>query len=99
MVGLPGGSLVKKLLVNAGDTGLTPGLGRFHMPQSNKAHTPTTSEPLLQSLEAAAAGPAHPRAHAPQQEKSLHPRAGGSPPHPATREKPEQQQPSTAKTE
>ena len=31
----PGGLVVKNPLVNAGDTGLIPGLGRFHMIQSN----------------------------------------------------------------
>ena len=33
--GFLGGSEVKNLPVNAGDTGLIPGLGRFHMPQGN----------------------------------------------------------------
>ena len=31
----PGGTVVKNLPVNAGDMGLSPGLGRSHMPQSN----------------------------------------------------------------
>ena len=31
----PGSAVVKNLLANAGDTGLSPGLGRSHMPQSN----------------------------------------------------------------
>ena len=31
----PGGTVVKNLPPNAGDTGSIPGLGRFHMPQSN----------------------------------------------------------------
>ena len=31
----PGGAVVKNLPVNAGDTGLSPGLERTHMPQSN----------------------------------------------------------------
>ena len=31
----PGGSVVKNPPVNAGDTGLIPGLGRSHMPWSN----------------------------------------------------------------
>ena len=30
-----GDSVVENLLVNAEDTGLIPGLGRFHMPQNN----------------------------------------------------------------
>ena len=31
----PGGAVVKNPPANAGDTGLIPGLGRSHMPQSN----------------------------------------------------------------
>ena len=31
----PGGSVVKNLPANAGDTGSSPGLGRSHMSQSN----------------------------------------------------------------
>ena len=31
----PGGAVVKNLPANAGDTGLSPGLGRSHMPRSN----------------------------------------------------------------
>ena len=31
----PGGLVVKNPPVNAGDTGLIPGLGRFHMPWGN----------------------------------------------------------------
>ena len=31
----PGGAVLKNLPANAGDTGLIPGLGRSHMPQSN----------------------------------------------------------------
>ena len=33
----PGGSVVKNLPANAGDTGSIPDPGRFHMPWSNKA--------------------------------------------------------------
>jgi len=33
--GFPGGSVVKNLPANAGDTSLTPGLGIYHMPQDN----------------------------------------------------------------
>ena len=35
---LPGGSMVRHLLANAGDTGSIAGLGRLHMPQGNKTH-------------------------------------------------------------
>ena len=33
--GFPGGSMVKNLLANAGDTRWIPDLGRFHMPRNN----------------------------------------------------------------
>ena len=33
--GFPGGAVVENLPANAGDTGLSPGLGRSHMPWSN----------------------------------------------------------------
>ena len=33
--GFPGGTLVKNPPASAGDTGLSPGLGRSHMPRSN----------------------------------------------------------------
>ena len=33
--GFPGGTVVKNLPANAGDTGSRPGLGGYHMPQSN----------------------------------------------------------------
>ena len=36
----PGGAVVENLLANAGDTGSSPGLGRFHMPRSNWAREP-----------------------------------------------------------
>ena len=34
-MGFPGGTAVKNPPTNAGDTGLSPGLGRSHMLQSN----------------------------------------------------------------
>ena len=34
--GFPGGLAVNNLLANSGDRGLIPGLGRSHMPWSNK---------------------------------------------------------------
>ena len=33
--GFPGGTVVENLSADAGDTGLSPGLGRSHMPRSN----------------------------------------------------------------
>ena len=38
--GFPGGAVVENPPANAGDMGLSPGLGRSHMPQSNWAHEP-----------------------------------------------------------
>ena len=43
--GFPGGAVVENLPANAGHTGSSPGLGRFHMPRSN-----WTREPQLLSL-------------------------------------------------
>ena len=34
-LGFPGGAVVRNLPANAGDTGLSPGPGGSHMPQSN----------------------------------------------------------------
>ena len=34
-VDFPAGAMVKNLPANAGDTGSSPGLGRFHTPWSN----------------------------------------------------------------
>ena len=34
-LGFPGGAVVKNPPANEGDTGLSPGPGRSHMPQSN----------------------------------------------------------------
>ena len=38
--GFPGGAVVENPPANAGDTGLSPGLGRSHMPRSNWAREP-----------------------------------------------------------
>ena len=38
--GFPGGAVVENLPANAGDTGSSPGLGRSHMPRSNRAREP-----------------------------------------------------------
>ena len=63
-MGLPWWLSAKSPTANAGDMGSISGPGRSHMPQSNQAllnsgaHEPSTEAP-------------HPRAHAPQQEKSL----------------------------
>ena len=39
-VGFPGGSLVKNLPANAGDTSSIPGLGRSRMPRGTSARVP-----------------------------------------------------------
>ena len=49
MTDFPGGPVVKYPPANAGDTGLVPGPGRFHMPQGNEAHAPLVS-PCTESL-------------------------------------------------
>ena len=41
----PSGVVDKNLPAKAGDIGSVPGLGRFHMPQSNKACVPQTTGP------------------------------------------------------
>ena len=43
--GFPGGAVVESLPANAGDTGSSPGLGRFRIPRSN-----WTREPQLLGL-------------------------------------------------
>ena len=50
------GAVDKNPPANVGDTGLIPGLGRFHMPWSNQAHVPQ-----LLSLSAAATEACVPR--------------------------------------
>ena len=45
--GFPGGAVVENPHANAGDTGSSPGLGGFHMPWSNRAREPPTTEPAL----------------------------------------------------
>ena len=102
--GFPGGSLVKKKnpLVNAGDTGLIPTLGRSHMSRSSWA-----GAPWLLSLGSRARAPQLPKpAHLEpvlHGEKSLpgaqRPPLGSSPPAPLQPEKAWEHQgrPSTAK--
>ena len=42
----PGGPVVKNLPANAGDMGLIPSPGRFHMPWGNSAHVPQVLKPM-----------------------------------------------------
>ena len=62
--GFPGGSVVKNPPCNAGDAGSIPDTGRFHVPQSNKAHVPQrltqcSSAQELQLLKPARPGTLH----------------------------------------
>ena len=43
--GFPGGAVVRNPPANAGDTGLSSGPERSHMPWSNKAHVPQLLKP------------------------------------------------------
>ena len=68
--------MVKNPPANAGDTGSIPGLGRSHMPRSNKAHVPQllslharVHKPQVLSPHATATEARVPRARALQQEK------------------------------
>ena len=56
----PGDAVVKNLPASAGDTGLSPGPGRSHMPRSNEARAPQLLSPRATTAEARA-----PRARAP----------------------------------
>ena len=74
----PGGAVVKNPPANSGDTGLSPGPGRSHMPRSNKAREPQllnlcsiAHEPQLLSPQATTTETCVPRARASQQEKPL----------------------------
>ena len=52
--GFPGGSVVKSLPANAGDTGSIPDPGRSHMPGGNICPYATTTEPTCTPSEACA---------------------------------------------
>ena len=93
-MGFPGGAVVKNRPAKAGDTGLSPGPGRSHMPRSNQARAPQllslhsrAREPQLLSPSAATTEARVPRAHALQQEKPAD-RNEEQPLLPATRESP-----------
>ena len=74
--GFPGGTVVKNLPANAGDTGLIPVPGRSHIPRINEARVPQllslgsrACEQQLLRLHAASTEACVPRAGALQQEK------------------------------
>ena len=62
--GFPGDAVVENLPANTGDTGSSPGLGRYHMPRSNWAREPRLLSLRVWSLcsatrEAAIVRPVH----------------------------------------
>ena len=64
MEGFPGGAVVESLPADAGDTGLSPGLGGSHMPRSNWVREPQLLSLRVWSLCSATRGcdserPAH----------------------------------------
>ena len=65
--GLPGGSVVKNLPVNAGDMGSIPSLRKTPHAVEQLSLCTTTTEPVLLTTELKC-----PRGHAPQQEKLPH---------------------------
>ena len=80
MGGFPGGAVLENLPANAGDTGLSPGLGRSHMPWSNWAREPQLMSLCIWSLFSATGEAATVRGpctvmksgpHLPQLEKAL----------------------------
>ena len=75
--GFPSGAAVESPPADAGDMGLSPGLGRSHMPRRNWAHAPQllslcsrACKPQLLSPRATTTEAHMPRAHALQQEKA-----------------------------
>ena len=80
--GFPGSSVVKNPPASAENTGLIPEPGRFHVPQSNKAHAPQPLNLCCRARETQLLKPTCSRACAPQQKKPLQWEA-----HAATREK------------
>ena len=70
--GFPGGSVVKNLLANTGDTGSIPGLGRLHMPRSSEACGPQLLSLCSRAREPQLLKPMRSRACAPRQEKPAH---------------------------
>ena len=67
----PGGSVVKNLPANAGDTGSIPSPGRSHMPQSNWAHVPQLLSLCSRAHALQQEKPPQWEAHRPQLEESL----------------------------
>ena len=57
--GFPGGSVVKNLPANVGDTGSIPGPGRSHVPWSNQARAPQLLSLCPATREASVAGSLH----------------------------------------
>ena len=57
-----GGTVGKNPPAKAGDTGLIPGLGRLHMPQSNRTLAPQQRKPTRPTREATAVRSLSPQA-------------------------------------
>ena len=68
----PGGPVVKNLPANSGDTGLSPGPGRFHMPWGSTLPSLYTPEPELCKKSCRELFPPQWEARAPQLESSPH---------------------------
>ena len=69
LLDFPGGPVVKNPPANAGDAGLIPGLGRFHMPQDNCAlpqEKPSQREDHTPQLESSPRLPQLEKPHVPQ---------------------------------
>ena len=63
--------MLKNPPANAGDTRLIPGLGRCHVPQSNQAYKPQLLSLHFRACKQQFLKTDHPRACAPQLEKTL----------------------------
>ena len=64
-----GGPVDTNLPADAGDSGLIPGLGRFHMLQSNQARVPQLLSLCSRACELQLLKPLCSSAHTPQEEK------------------------------
>ena len=62
IMGFPGGSVVKNLPANSGNTGLIPDLGRSHVSRSTEAHEPQLLSQCSRAWELQLQKPSCPRA-------------------------------------
>ena len=68
----PGGAVVKNPPANAGDAGLSPGLGRSHMLQSNEARAPQLLSPCATTMKPARLEPVLCNRRSHRNEKPMH---------------------------